>query len=111
VAFVLPAALSAAKVNFVRDVKPILENHCVRCHGNGAAMRGLRLDNRERAWMAIEKKNPENSRVYLASRSKFMPPGDRKLTAEELDTMRRWILQGAKWPKGVQLEGKNPFLK
>ncbi len=111
VVLALPAAPAAAKVKFVRDVKPILENHCVRCHGNGAAMRGLRLDNRERAWMAIVKKQPEDSRVYLASRSKFMPPGDRKLTPTELETMRLWILEGAKWPKGVVLEGKNPFLK
>ena len=29
----LAALPAAAKVNFVRDVKPILETHCVRCHG------------------------------------------------------------------------------
>jgi len=111
-AFLLfPLIGSAAKVNFLRDVKPILENHCVRCHGNGAAMKGLRLDHRERAWMAIVKKKPEDSRIYLASRSGFMPPGDRKLSKKELDTLRLWIVQGAKWPKDVVLEGINPFLK
>lgn len=107
----VPMASSGASVNFVRDVKPILENHCVRCHGNGAAMRGLRLDQRERAWMAITKKKPDDSRIYLASKSGFMPPGDKKLSSVELNTLRLWILKGAKWPKGVELEGKNPFLK
>jgi len=107
----LSAGAMPAKVRFIRDVKPILETHCVRCHGNGAAMKGLRMDTRERAWMAISKKHPEDSRIYLASRSRFMPPGDTKLSPGELDTLRMWILEGAKWPKGVVLEGKNPFLK
>ncbi|MEO8028680.1 MAG: c-type cytochrome domain-containing protein [Bryobacteraceae bacterium] len=109
--FLLIAQILSARVHFVRDVKPILENHCVRCHGSGSAMRGLRLDRRERAWMAIVKKKPEDSRIYLASKSGSMPPGDQKLTTKELRTLRQWILEGAKWPKGLELEGKNPFLK
>jgi mono/diheme cytochrome c family protein len=98
-----------AKVNFVREVKPILETHCVRCHGPEGAMKGLRLDKAERALMAVVKKNPAESRLYTAAKSGFMPPGATKLTPAELDTLRRWILEGAKWPKGLELEGKNPF--
>jgi hypothetical protein len=100
-----------AKTNFLRDVKPILENHCVRCHGDDAAMKGLRLNTEYRAMLAIVRKKPEDSRVYLAAKIGFMPPGPRKLTAEELETLRKWILEGAKWPKGAELEGKNPFIK
>ncbi len=110
-ACLLPLPASGARVDFVRDVKPILENRCVRCHGGGTAARGLRLDRRERAWMAISKKNPEDSRIFMASKSGFMPPGDHKLSAAELETLRVWILRGAKWPKGIELEGRNPFLK
>jgi mono/diheme cytochrome c family protein len=114
---VLPLAAIAialplhARVNFLRDVKPILENHCVRCHGNDAAMKNLRLDRDYRAMRAIVPKKPEESRIYMAAKSGFMPPGPRKLSPEELETLRKWIREGAKWPKGAELEGKNPFIQ
>lgn len=99
-----------AKVKFERDVKPILETHCVRCHGSDAAMKGLRLDRKDRAMRAIVAKKPEDSRVYLASKVGFMPPGPKKLSAEELETLRKWIAEGAKWPKKMELAGRNPWL-
>jgi uncharacterized membrane protein len=103
------ASTSHAKVKFLRDVKPILENHCVRCHGDSGAMKGLRLDKKERAMMAIVAKKPNESCVYLAAKTGFMPPGQTKLSPAELETLRRWIAEGATWPKGVELVGKNPF--
>ena len=99
----------AAKVNFVRDVKPILEMNCVRCHGPDGAMRNLRLDRRDRAMLAIVPKKPEDSVLYTAAKVGLMPPGGKKLTPAELDTLRRWIAEGARWPKGVELVGKNPW--
>ena len=115
---VLPLAILAvsvgplsAKVNFRREIKPILENYCVRCHGDGAAMKGLRLDRDYRAMRAIVPKKPEESRVYLAAKTGFMPPGPAKLTPRELETLRQWILEGARWPKNLELEGRNPFIK
>lgn len=100
----------AARVNFMREVKPILENHCVRCHGPDRAMKNLRLDYKERAMMAIVAKKPDESRVYAAMKSGFMPPTEKKLTPAELEVIRKWIAEGARWPKGVELVGKNPFL-
>jgi mono/diheme cytochrome c family protein len=96
-------------VNFEREVRPILENHCVRCHGSEISMRNLRLDRRDRARLAITPKKPEESRMYLAAKIGFMPPGPDKLKPEELETLRRWIEQGAHWPKNAELKGKNPF--
>jgi mono/diheme cytochrome c family protein len=103
------AAPLAARVNFVRDVKPILENHCVRCHGAEVAMRGIRLNTRERAWLALVKKKPDDSLLYTTAKVGVMPPGPKKLTSEEIETLRKWIAEGAHWPKGVELAGKNPF--
>ncbi len=103
-------APTCAKVKFLRDVKPILENHCVRCHGEAGAMKGLRVDKKERAMLAIVAKKPEESRVYLAAKSGFMPPGQKKLSPVELEMLRRWIAEGAKWPKSIELVGKNPFV-
>ncbi|HYL39365.1 MAG TPA: c-type cytochrome domain-containing protein [Bryobacteraceae bacterium] len=103
------AARLAARVNFARDVKPILENHCVRCHGAGAAMRGVRMDRRERALLVVVKKKPDDSLLYTTAKVGVMPPGPKKLTPVELETLRKWIAEGAGWPDGVELVGKNPF--
>ena len=99
----------AAKVNFVRDVKPILELRCVRCHGADSAMKNLRLNRKDRAMMVIVPKKPEDSRLFLAAQSGFMPPGGPKLPAAELETLRKWIVEGARWPKSVELTAKSPF--
>lgn len=47
--FLVCAAILRAESSppdFVRDVKPILETHCVRCHQEGKMKGGLRMDNR-----------------------------------------------------------------
>ncbi len=106
----LAVRATAAKINFVRDVKPILENNCVRCHGPDTAMRGIRLDRKERALMALVPGKPDDSLLYNVSKIGAMPPGPKKLSAGELETLRLWIVQGSRWPKGVELVGKNPFL-
>jgi hypothetical protein len=98
------------RVNFVRDVKPILENNCVRCHGEDSAMRGIRLDKKERALMSVVPKKPDDSLLYNIIKIGSMPPGSQKLTPTQLQTLRKWIAEGARWPKGVELVGKNPFL-
>jgi len=99
-----------ARVNFVRDVKPILENNCVRCHGEDGAMRGIRLDKKERALMTVVPKKPDDSLLYNMAKIGAMPPGPQKLTSAQLETLRKWIAEGAHWPKGIELVGKNPFL-
>ena len=98
------------RVDFRKEVKPILERHCVRCHGEDRPSRGLRLHTKERALMALVKKKPDESRIYNAAKSGFMPPGPNKLSADELATLRKWIQQGAKWPDGLELRGINPFV-
>ncbi len=110
-AILLLAIPAFAKVNFIRDVKPIIELHCVRCHGGDRPMKNLRLDTRERAMRSIVRGKPEDSAFYLAIKTSFMPPGADKVSPAELETLRRWIAEGARWPKNVALEAKNPFLK
>ena len=104
------AAPLSALVNFVRDVKPILEEHCVRCHGDDRPMRGIRLDRKERALMTVVKSKPDDSLLYNVAKIGAMPPGPQKLTAAQLEILRKWIAEGARWPNGVELTGKNPFI-
>ncbi|MGL4463877.1 MAG: PSD1 and planctomycete cytochrome C domain-containing protein [Planctomycetia bacterium] len=107
----LPAA-AAPVVDFNRDVRPILSNHCFQCHGPDAAQRqaGLRLDTPEGAALAL----PSGGRAVVAGDShvsammarlttknadELMPPPEtgKPLSAGQIETLRRWIDDGAKW--------------
>ena len=109
------SVLSAAygdDVRFNRDVKPILSQNCFQCHGPDDKHRaaGLRLDQRDAAMKPAESgaaalvpNDPEQSellkRVTSTDADLHMPPADsgKVLTAEQVDTLRRWIEQGAKY--------------
>jgi mono/diheme cytochrome c family protein len=97
----------AARVNFIRDVKPILEDNCVRCHDADSVLRGVRLDRKDRAMMQIVKKKPDESPLYNVSKSGIMPPGGKKLAPAEIETLRKWIAEGAPWPNGTELSATN----
>jgi hypothetical protein len=107
-----PAALPAAdKVDFTRDVLPILSDSCFPCHGPDAKTRkaGLRLDTRDGAFkkkkdraMLVPGKSADSEvyrRVSSRDADEVMPPPDanRKLTPKQIDILRRWIDEGAAW--------------
>jgi hypothetical protein len=104
---VAPAPPKAPRVSFSRDVKPILSEHCFKCHGPDAASAaaGLRLDTFELATKrAIVPGQPDISRLLMRvshSDPKFrMPPpssGMKPLTPAQIDILRRWIEDGAKY--------------
>ncbi|HMS54153.1 MAG TPA: DUF1553 domain-containing protein [Fimbriimonadaceae bacterium] len=98
------------EVIFGRDVRPILSQHCFKCHGPDAATlaAGLRLDTFESATEhgAIVPGKPENSllikRVSATDPDLRMPPSDsgsKPLTPDEIATLRAWIAQGAHYEK------------
>jgi hypothetical protein len=101
------------KVDFIRDIRPILANHCLLCHGPDAAGRkaDLRLDLREGAVLVREGKaaivpgKPDQSELYLRvttkDRDDIMPPAKtgKKLTKNDIDLLKRWIEQGAPYAK------------
>jgi hypothetical protein len=104
------AAKPDGKVEYDRDIRPILSNNCFKCHGPDARERqvGLRLDIREEALKptelggkAIIPGKPEASalvtRISSPKASRVMPPPEsgKKLTANEKDLLKRWIEQGA----------------
>ncbi|MBT7853820.1 MAG: SUMF1/EgtB/PvdO family nonheme iron enzyme [Opitutae bacterium] len=103
-------------VDFIRDVKPILELNCVSCHREDKAKGKLRLDNAVDAFKSDEvivKGKPEDSLLYVLATlptddDDVMPPQDSTksflLPNFELDILKRWIAEGAKWPKEVTLQ-------
>lgn len=105
-------ALLAAPVDFSREVLPILSENCFHCHGPDAKGRkaDLRLDTKEGALAknkegeaAIVPGKPEQStlvtRICTEDREELMPPpkSNRKLSAKERETLRRWVQEGAPW--------------
>lgn len=108
-AFVAHGAAPGAqvKVEFNRDVRPILSDNCFFCHGPDQSHRKakLRLDVREAALekKAFEPGNPAASelvkRLISKDADEVMPPPDsnKKITAEQKEVLRRWIEQGAEY--------------
>ncbi|MBI5774380.1 MAG: PSD1 domain-containing protein [Verrucomicrobia bacterium] len=108
---VLSAASSAdGKVDFQRDVRPILSRNCFACHGpdDKARKAKLRLDLRDEALKPAKSGEhplvpgkPDQSevvrRIFSQDHDEVMPPPEAKknLTAAERETLRKWIAAGA----------------
>lgn len=103
----LPPA-AQRRVDFARDIEPILKARCYGCHGAAQRMSGLRLDERQAALAggysgAVLKPgdsagSPLIHRVAGLKGLLAMPPAGPKLSAGQIGLLRAWIDQGAKWP-------------
>lgn len=109
------ALLSAADtVEFNRDVRPILSDKCYLCHGADAKAKHipLRLDHEAEAKAAlpdgkhaIVEGHPDQSemihRITAENKGMRMPPiySGLTLTSKQIETIRKWIAEGAKWEK------------
>lgn len=105
----LPARICAsaeAKIEFNRDIRPILAAKCFACHGPDEDKRkaDLRLDIRAEAIKeAITPGKPEASelvkRICSPDSDEVMPPpsSPKPLADDERDVLRRWITQGAEY--------------
>jgi formylglycine-generating enzyme required for sulfatase activity/mono/diheme cytochrome c family protein len=106
---------AADKVDFNKDIKPILEVNCTKCHGPEQQKGKLRLDSREAALKggenghALEPGKPRESKMFTstilaADHDDVMPPKKEGLLSKaQTETIRNWIEQGADWPQGVSL--------
>ncbi len=94
------------KVDFAKEIQPILKNSCLDCHGQDMQMGKLRLDKKEAALKGGENgpaivpgKSAQSRLIHYVSRlvkGKEMPPGD-PLPKEQIGLLRAWIDQGANW--------------
>ncbi|MCA9028412.1 MAG: PSD1 domain-containing protein [Planctomycetaceae bacterium] len=99
-------------VDFSREVRPILSDHCFQCHGPDEKARSsdLRLDTEEGAFaeldghFAIVAGDPDASalieRVTTEDADLRMPPPDsdqKQLTPEQVEILKQWIAEGAPW--------------
>ena len=100
---------AGAAVDFVKDVRPILEEHCFDCHGEDKQKSRMRLDSAVGILRGGESGEPfivagKSAESYLLRRvthenpKEAMPPKGARLTAEEVAVLRTWVDQGAKMP-------------
>ena len=104
---------NTSSVVFNRDIRPILSDKCFACHGPDESKRlsALRLDVEGGGLadlggrVAIVPGKPEQSelvqRITTDDAPRRMPPvySGKKLAAPEIELIRRWVLEGAKWQK------------
>lgn len=111
---VLHIQAQAAGVDYVRDVRPILQKHCYSCHGTTKQKSGLRLDVKSAAFKGgdgygaslVAGKANQSPLIELISsddKDSRMPPEGEPLSAEEIGTLTSWVDAGAIWPDGVDL--------
>src|SRR6266487_3746498 len=105
-----------SKVDFARDVQPLLKERCVGCHGPSQQMNGYRLDRRSAALGGVVRANivpgsSESSRLYRKLiGSQFGPqmPPTGALAPNEINILKRWIDGGADWPEAMANEAELP---
>jgi mono/diheme cytochrome c family protein len=98
---------AADKLEYNRDIRPILAENCFACHGPDSAARkaNLRLDKREEALKkeAFVPGKPDESalveHIMATKANKVMPPPttNKTLTAAQKETLKKWIAQGAEY--------------
>ena len=101
-------AAAAPPVSFNRDIRPILANNCFACHGPDEKQRETKFhfDTQEGAFLkagVIERGNAAESllieKITDPDPKERMPPPDsgHALTPRQIELLRRWIDEGAKW--------------
>src|SRR5690242_15819231 len=102
------AFAQTTKVDFARDVQPLLRQNCVGCHGPSQQMGGLRLDRKSSVFKnglrRVVPGSSENSflihRLNGDGPGLSMPPTG-PLKPEQIAVIKTWIEQGAEWPDAL----------
>jgi hypothetical protein len=101
---------------FERRVRPVLAQHCFRCHGPKKQMSGLRLDSRAALLeggdrgKAVVPGDPDHSRLLKAVRHQGdlkMPPRGR-LAPQAVEDLAAWVKMGVPWPEGQAVAASDP---
>lgn len=117
----LSQAATPEEEYFTTKVQPILETSCVGCHSgekpkgklNMTTAEGMKKGGKEKADKGLVAGKPEESTIYTRSTlpkddEDLMPPSDKggPLSTEQLETLKKWITDGAVVPAGTVLKKK-----
>ncbi|MBE7495126.1 MAG: DUF1553 domain-containing protein [Verrucomicrobiaceae bacterium] len=105
----VPSALLA--VEFDREIRPLLQERCIECHGEKKQKGELRLDAKVHAFKGGHDgpailagkadASPLFQRVTSTDEDERMPPKGNPLTPAQISLIREWINSGAKWPENA----------
>jgi hypothetical protein len=102
----LPPAASQ-KVDFARDIAPLLQSRCFRCHQGTGSSSGYRLDLRAEIIgdtngkpLAVPGKSGDSRLIHVVSSAK-MPKNGKPLSPAEIGLLRAWIDQGLAWDQAL----------
>lgn len=93
----------AEGVSFSREVAPLLQRHCVACHKEGKAKGKYRLDTYEELRKELEPGDLESEllfRLTTEDEEERMPAEADPLPPAEIDVIRKWVKEGAKYDGG-----------
>src|SRR6266498_4546192 len=106
------------KIDFAREIKPILESSCIKCHGRGRTRGDLSIETRDtllkggESGPAIVPGKSEESRVIELvaglDPDSVMPQKGKRLTPEQISLLRSWIDQGAPWDASISFAKPPP---
>lgn len=97
--------IAKTKIDFNREIRPILSDNCFQCHGPDEKTRKakLRLDTPEGLAKVVDLKQPEKSellvRIHSTDKQEVMPPPStgKKITPQQSALLKEWISQGAEY--------------
>jgi len=84
-------------VDYVKDIKPLLKERCVSCHGTVKQKGDLRLD--AGALIQQDVHHDLIERIASTDEDERMPPEGKRLSTEQIEMLRQWIAAGAPFPK------------
>jgi mono/diheme cytochrome c family protein len=109
---------TARKVDFKKDIQPILATSCYECHGSEKQKGALRMDTKAAAFaggdsgpLLIPGKSAESLIIQAVTGTKpdlaRMPKKREPLSDEQIGLLRAWVDQGADWPAEEVAKGKD----
>ncbi len=108
--FLFGTVLSAAAVDYEKDIRPIFEENCLKCHGPDKEKSGFRVDQRavmlrggDSGLKALVPGDPAASYLIEVVKGEvdpdmLMPPKGDPLSAEQIALLEQWVREGAEWP-------------
>jgi len=97
------SAAEPSQVDFTSQVRPILQAHCIECHGGVKQVADLSFVHRDAALAVIVAGQPKESlliqRITSSEADEVMPPPEHgsPLSVTEIQTLTKWIEQSAPW--------------
>src|ERR1043166_3529763 len=106
-------------IDFAKEIKPIFESSCIKCHGRGRTKGGFRIDTRETFLKGGESgaavvpgKSTESRLIALVQGvdpDEVMPKKGSRLTPVQIGVLRSWIDQGVLWTEGLSFARLEPL--